>query len=107
MQLRPYKYMETGKRENTEQIPQEDDPQGKTGKVVSEQAGIEGQRKEVNVESYSKVAQVGQMLKDIEFPASKDKVIEHIKQQHSESQDKEEILNKLEGMYQTLLELLV
>jgi hypothetical protein len=89
MQLRPYKYMETGKRENTEQIPQEDDPQGKTGKVVSEQAGIEGQRKEVNVESYSKVAQVGQMLKDIEFPASKDKVIEHIKQQHSESQDKE------------------
>lgn len=62
--------MGTGKRKNTEQIPTEDDPQGKTGKVVSEQAGIEGQRKEVNVESYSKVAKVGQMLKDVEFPNS-------------------------------------
>jgi hypothetical protein len=93
-------YMETGKRENVEQIPQEDDSQGKTGKVVSEQSGIEGQKKEVNVESYSKVAKVGQMLKDIEFPASKDRIIEHIKQQHSEDQDKEEILMKLEGIDQ-------
>jgi hypothetical protein len=34
--------METEKRKNTEQIPQEDEPQGKTGKVVSEQGGVEG-----------------------------------------------------------------
>jgi hypothetical protein len=58
--------METEKRKNTKQIPQEGEPQGKTGKVVSEQGGVEGQRKEVNVESYSKVAKIGQMLKDIE-----------------------------------------
>ena len=100
MQCRSTRYMETGKRENVEQIPQEDDPQGKTGKVVSEQSGIEGQRKEVNVESYSKVAQVGQMLKDIDFPASKEKIIEHFKQQHSGDHDKEEILKKLEGIEQ-------
>jgi Protein of unknown function (DUF2795) len=88
--------METGKRENIEQIPTEDEPQGKTGKVVSEQGGIEGQRKEVNVESYSKVAEVGQMLKDIEFPITKRKVIEHIKEQHSDSVMKDKILEKLE-----------
>jgi hypothetical protein len=88
--------METGKRENIEQIPQEDDPQGKTGKVVSEQGGIEGQGKQVNVESYSKVAEIGQMLKDIEFPITKYKIIEHIKQQHSDSVQKEKILEKLE-----------
>jgi hypothetical protein len=38
--------METGKRKNVEQIPEEDEPQGKTGKVVSEQAGVEGQKKQ-------------------------------------------------------------
>jgi hypothetical protein len=43
--------MSSNKRENPEQIPEEDDPQGRTGKVISEQAGVEGQRKEVNVES--------------------------------------------------------
>ena len=90
--------MGTGKRKNIEQIPKEDEPQGQTGKVVSEQGGIEGQRKEVNVESYSKVAKVGQMLKDVEFPIAKHKIVEHIKQQHSDSIMKEEILQTLEKM---------
>jgi hypothetical protein len=90
--------MGTGKRKNIEQIPTEDEPRGKTGKVVSEQAGIEGQRKEVNVESYSKVAKIGQMLKDVQFPIDKHKIVEHIKQQHSDSIVKEEILQKLEKM---------
>jgi Protein of unknown function (DUF2795) len=88
--------MGTDKRKNIEQIPTEDEPQGKTGKAVSEQAGIEGQRKEVNVESYSKVAKVGQMLKDVEFPIAKHKIVEHIKQQHSDSAEKEQILEKLD-----------
>ena len=90
--------MVDSKRENIEQIPQEDGPEGQTGKVVSRQAGIEGQKKEVNVESYSKVANVGQMLKDMDFPASKEKIIEHIKQQHSGDQDEEKVLRKLEGL---------
>ena len=87
--------MSSNKRENPEQIPEEDDPQGRTGKVISEQAGVEGQRKEVNVESYSKVADVGQILKNIEFPANKNKIIEHIKRQPN-IQSKEEILTKLQ-----------
>jgi hypothetical protein len=87
--------MGTGKRKNIEQIPTDDEPQGGTGKKVSEQAGIEGQRKEVNVESYSKVAKIGQMLKDVEFPIDKQKIVEHIKQKHSDSVTKEKILEKL------------
>ena len=87
----------SNKRENIEQIPKEDDPQGKTGRVISEQAGVEGQRKEVNVESYSQVADIGQILKDIEFPANKSKIIEHIKQQ-ANLQNKEEILSKIQKL---------
>jgi hypothetical protein len=87
----------SSKRENVEQIPKEDDTQGKTGRVISEQAGVEGQRKEVNVESYSDVAELGQVLKDIEFPASKNKIIERIKQ-GSNVRNKVEILEKLERL---------
>jgi hypothetical protein len=87
--------MSSNKRENPEQIPKEEDPQGKTGKVISEQAGVQGQRKEVNVESYSKVADVGQMLKDVEFPANKEKIIEHLKRQ-ANIRGKEEILTEFQ-----------
>ena len=87
--------MSSNKRENPEQIPGEDDSQGKTGKFISEQAGVEGQRKEVNVESYSKVADIGQILKEIEFPANKNKIIEHVKRQ-ANTQIEEEILTRLQ-----------
>jgi hypothetical protein len=85
----------TSKSENNEQIPKEDDTRGKTGQVISEQSGVEGQRKEVNVESYSKVAALGQILKDMEFPADKNKVIEYVRQSSS-AQNKEEILAALQ-----------
>ena len=85
----------TNKRKNNEQIPKEDDTRGKTGQVISEQSGVEGQRKEVNVESYSKVAALGQILKDMEFPADKNKIIEYVKQS-SNIQNKEEILSTLQ-----------
>ena len=68
-----------GERENREQIPSEHGPEGQTGKIISEQNAIEGQRKEVNVESYSDVAEIGQILKDLEFPAGKDKILDFIR----------------------------
>jgi hypothetical protein len=85
----------TNRRKNNEQIPKEDDTRGKTGQVISEQSGVEGQRKEVNVESYSKVAALGQILKDMEFPADKNKIIEYVKQS-SNIQNKGEILSTLQ-----------
>ena len=50
---------------------------------VSEQGGVEGQRKEVNVESYSKVASLGQILKDLDFPTNKAKILEFVKMRNA------------------------
>ena len=91
----------TGKRENPDQIPRDDDAQSETGRVVSEQAGVQGQRKEVNVESYSKVAEIGQILKDMDFPADKNKIISFARQQQSSTQNSrntEDILSALQNL---------
>jgi hypothetical protein len=93
----------TSKRENPDQIPQEDDSRGKTGKVVSEQAAVEGQKKQVNVESYSKVAALGQILKDMDFPADKNKIIAFARQQtsgvdNSIVENKEDIVSALQKL---------
>ena len=87
----------TGKRENPDQIPQDDDTQGKTGRVISEQAGVQGQRKEVNVESYSKVAAIGQILKDMDFPADKNRIVSFARQQQS-SVAREDVLSALQNL---------
>ena len=91
----------TSKRENPDQIPQENDTQGKTGRAISEQAGVQGQRKEVNVESYSKVATIGQILKDMDFPADKNRIVSFARQQQSsaaDSKNREDILSALERL---------
>jgi Protein of unknown function (DUF2795) len=69
------------RRGDPQQIPKED-VSGEVEKVISEQGGIEGQRKEVNVESYSKTASLGQILKDLDFPASKDKIVQFVQQKN-------------------------
>src|ERR687885_2101543 len=98
----------TAKRENPDQIPQENDTMGKTGSVISEQAGVQGQRKQVNVESYSKVAALGQILKDMNFPADKNKIIAFAKQQQQQQQtsaansknveNKEDVISALQNL---------
>ena len=47
-------------------------------KNVSDQTGVERQRKGVNVEDYPKSVSIGQILKDLEFPADKQKIIQHV-----------------------------
>jgi len=67
------------KRENIEQIPKEHKI-GEVQKAVSEQGGVEGQRKEVNVGDYVKTAAIRQLLKNLEFPADKNKIIQFVQQ---------------------------
>ena len=81
-------------RGDPSQIPRGEDVPAEVQKVVSEEAGVEGQRKEVNVESYSKVASLGQILKDLDFPANKDKIIQFVRKRSSD----DELLSKLEKM---------
>src|SRR5919198_4919234 len=81
-------------RGDPSQIPKEEDVPAKVQKVVSEEAGVEGQRKEVNVESYSKVASLGQILKDLDFPANKDTIVEFVKQKNTS----DEILSSVQNI---------
>jgi Protein of unknown function (DUF2795) len=84
------------KRGDPSQIPKgEEDVPAEVQKVVSEEGGIEGQRKEVNVESYSKVASLGQILKDLEFPASKNNIVQFV-QQKSPNSDLISALKKID-----------
>jgi hypothetical protein len=71
-------------RGDPDQIPKEDVP-AQVEKIVSQQGGIEGQRKEVNVESYSKAASLGQILKDLDFPANRAKIIQFVEARNLES----------------------
>jgi hypothetical protein len=85
--------MSSNEREKREQIPGSQDS-GETSAVISEQGGIPGQRKEVNVENYERVASLGQVLKDLEFPANKEKILEFVK---TNTTDKE-LLQKIEKL---------
>jgi len=83
--------------QNREQIPSEHGPEGQTGKIISEQNAIEGQRKEVNVESYSDVSKLAQLLKDVDFPASKSEILQKVKL-GEDFQNKENILRALNNL---------
>lgn len=89
--------MSVNKRENIKQIPKEDNL-GEVQKVVSEQGGVEGQRKEVNVGNYANAAALEQLLIDLEFPANKNKIIHcaQLKEPRNISKAKmDELLNAL------------
>ena len=86
---------DNNKRGDPQQIPKED-VSGEVEKVISEQGGIEGQRKEVNVESYSKTASLGQILKDLNFPTTKDKIVKFVQQQKNAKGDLLSILQRIE-----------
>jgi hypothetical protein len=73
------------KRGDPSQIPKGQDVPAEVQKMVSEEGGVEGQRKEVNVESYSKAASLGQTLKDLDFPASKDAIIQFVQKKNPKS----------------------
>jgi hypothetical protein len=79
---------------NKDQIPQSSGPESQTGEVISQQNAIEGQRKEVNVENYAIVAEIGQLLKDLSFPADKNTILEFVKNNHG-VQNKDRIIDAL------------
>ena len=54
------------------------DVQGKG--VSSPQNRNEGEKEEVNIESYSDVEKLGQLLKNLNFPAPKSKIFQYIRQ---------------------------
>jgi Protein of unknown function (DUF2795) len=67
-------------------------------KNVSEQSGIEGQRKEVNVENYPEAVSLAQLIKDVDFPTDKNKLIEHARRKSGGSGDDEKAIKKLQSI---------
>src|SRR5919197_3443052 len=90
------------KRGDPSQIPKGEDVPAEVQKVVSEEAGVDGQRKEVNVESYSKVASLGQILKDLEFPASKEEILKFVKQNNANEERLSSLQNIEDKDYQNV-----
>ena len=90
--------MSSSKRENIEQIPKEDNL-GEVQKAVSEQGGVEGQRKEVNVGDYANAAALGRLLKDLEFPTDKNKIIQYVQLKEPiniSKEKKQDLINTLQ-----------
>ncbi len=84
--------MSGSERENPEQIPSKGNIE-QTKAMVSEQGEVSGERKEVDVKDYPKAAAIGQILKDLEFPANKKKIVEYAERARPQS---EEILSDLQ-----------
>jgi Protein of unknown function (DUF2795) len=82
-------------REKPEQIPSEENVE-QTKAMVREQAGVTGERKEVDVKDYPKAAAIGQILKDLDFPANKEKIIEYAERTRPQSEEILPDLQKIE-----------
>ena len=77
-----------------DQIPDAEGPESKTAQVINQQNVIEGQRKQVNVESYSSVSKLADLLKDVSFPAPKSKILQYV-EQSEDFKDKDKITSAL------------
>ena len=96
---------DSSKRGDPSQVPKGEDVPAEVQKVVSEEGGVEGQRKEVNVESYSKVASLGQILNDLDFPANTDKIVEFVKQKTTSDEILSSVRNIEDRQYQNVSDL--
>ncbi len=68
--------MDSG-REHREQIPTEYNEE-QTLRAVRKQSQIPGQRKEKTINDFPKAAAVGQLLKDLDFPADKQTIVTYV-----------------------------
>ena len=84
--------MSSSDRKKPEQIPSKENIE-ETKAMFSKQAGVEGERKVVDVKDYPKAAAIGQILKDLDFPADKRKIIQFAERARPQS---EEILSDLQ-----------
>jgi hypothetical protein len=68
----------------------------KNENTINEQNNIPGQQKEVDVKDYPYASELANLLKDLEYPADKNKIINFIKSTGSTDENIMELLEKLE-----------
>ena len=64
--------------------------------TINEQNNIPGQQKEVNVKDYPYTSELANLLKDIEYPTGKNKIINFIKSIGNTDQNIMELIEKIE-----------
>ena len=70
----PFFGMDSGNEHHPEQIPTEYNEE-QTLRVVRKQSQIPGERKEKTINDFPRAAAVGQILKDLDFPADKQTIV--------------------------------
>jgi hypothetical protein len=68
-------------RANADQIPTEFNDE-QTTRVVRKQERVPGERRDKTITDFGKVADVGQVLKDLHFPVSKQEILNFIINSH-------------------------
>ena len=85
----------TNKRENKDQIPTELN-EAQTKKVILEQDRISGQAREKTINDFPYVATLGRVLKDLQFPTDKYRIIQYLQRIQSTIPESSEILSILQ-----------
>ena len=78
-----------------DQIPSREN-EDQTQRIAREQNQISGERRDKEVTDFPRAAALGQALKDLEFPADKNKIIQHLQQQSEDNPDCKKMVPVLE-----------
>jgi hypothetical protein len=78
--------LSSDRRESPEQIPSSHN-EGQARAMENEQARIQGERKEADVKDYPKAAALAQVLKDLEFPADKKRIVDYVERARPQSEE--------------------
>src|ERR671927_111691 len=89
------KQQDTSKLEKKQQIPTEYDEE-QTLRIIRKQEQIDGETRTKTVNDFRYTAAIAQVLKDLEFPADKEKIINFLLQQQSKDPQSRELLSILQ-----------
>jgi uncharacterized protein DUF2795 len=85
----------SSKREHPEQVPTEYNKEN-TLKALRDQEHVAGEKRDKTVTDFPKAAAVGQLLKDLEFPADKTHIVRFL--EHSTKPEAREILQAVKNI---------
>src|SRR5919197_3886983 len=85
----------TSELEKKQQIPTEYNEE-QTLRTIRKQEQINGETRAKTINDFPYTAVIAQVLKDLEFPADKEKIIKFLEQQQSKNPQRREILSILQ-----------
>src|SRR5215210_430071 len=85
---------------NNKEIKEDQSPsrqnEEQTQRLAQEQNQVSGERRDKDVTDFPRAAAIGQALKGLEFPAEKNKIIQHLQQQSEDNPDCKKMVPVLE-----------